>query len=271
MTNPISKIKSYQYLLLIPVGVVFVLLSYFNIVSPFRSFFAYVFEPVSSSGYNIGNSISGWGSALLDASSYIEEHEMLRDELIQLKASTFSPIDQEEYSALKSSSSLLNSDSKSLMAKVLGESEDGVVYINVGSIDGVSEGDIVYVGGVFVGVCSEVDLNGSAVRLPTNRASSYEVVVLSQEYTVESPLDSYIKSKGVVAGTLEGIKIENIGINAEVSDGDLVVLRDERIGELLTLGRLVSLSKNLASTSKSGFVSPIFDYSNLITVFVRIK
>lgn len=219
----------------------------------------------------MGNSISSWGSVLFDASSYIQENEKLRDELIQIKGSTFSPIDQEEYVALKSGEKFVQINTKLLTAKVLNTSELGQIYINVGSKDGVVEGDIVSVGDVFLGICSQVDLNGSLVRLPTNRASSFEVIILSKEYSLDTPLDSYIKSNGVVSGTLEGIKVENIGINADVSDGDLIVVRDERVGQLLKLGTLVGLSKNPASTSKSGFVSPIFDYSNLITVFVNIQ
>ena len=72
-------------------------------------------------------------------------------------------------------------------------------------------------------------------------------------------------------GDLEGIRIENMGINSNVSDGDTVLIRDERVGSILILGTLIGVSQNPASTHKNGFVSPVFDYSNILTVFIRIN
>jgi len=60
-----------------------------------------------------------------------------------------------------------------------------------------------------------------------------------------------------------------MGINSNVEEGDLVLIRDDRVGDVLVLGILVNVSDNPASTYKSGEVIGIFDYYSILTVFVR--
>jgi hypothetical protein len=52
---------------------------------------------------------------------------------------------------------------------------------------------------------------------------------------------------------------------------DLVVVNDERVGQYLVLGSLVSLSQNPATTSRFGYVSPLADYDGLMSVFVIVN
>ncbi len=273
MYKPALKIKSFQSVILLVLGLVFVLLGRFTLISFVREPFSYIFSPIAINASSVGKSISNWSYALFDASSYIDEFETLKGEFFTLKSKEFTAMDYEEYLSLKENSSVKIPDAQYLLSKSLSFSDRGEITLDVGKNDGVKEGQVVLIGNVFVGVISSVDESGSLVRLPTNRSSSYEVVVLPSSFSENEtlPLDGYVKSSGVISGVLEGIKIENIGINSEVSDGDLVVIRDERIGQLLVVGHVVGLSNNPAATSKSGFVSPIFDYSNLLTVFVRTK
>lgn len=271
MFKSLLKKKVSQPLIILFLGILFVILSRFNIFTGIRSAISYVFEPIAVSASNLQSSVSSWGSLLFDANSYIEENRKLREEILNIRAKDGNLLDLEEYEALKLHESVFFSDSKYVLAKVLGTSQKGDIYLNVGTKDEIKEGDTVSLGKVFLGTISAVDRGGSIVKLPVNRESSFEVAVLDSSVEEVSSLDGYIKSIGVITGDLDSIKIENIGINSDVVDGDLVVLRDERIGEILIVGRVVGLSKNPASTSKSGFVSPIFDYSNLISVFVKIK
>ena len=60
-----------------------------------------------------------------------------------------------------------------------------------------------------------------------------------------------------------------MGINSNVEEGDLVLIRDDRVEDVLVLGTLVNVSSNPASTYKSGEVIGIFDYYNILTVFIR--
>jgi len=89
------------------------------------------------------------------------------------------------------------------------------------------------------------------------------------DWNKEEKIDALIKSTGVVTGDLDKIIIENMGINSNVEEGDLVLIRDDRVGDVLVLGILVNVSSNPASTYKSGEVIGIFDYYSILTVFVR--
>ena len=120
---------------------------------------------------------------------------------------------------------------------------------------------------------SDVSLYSSRVRLPLNPSSSFEVIVLPNtvDLNKENRIDSMVKSTGVVIGKSDNILIENMGINSEVKDGDFVLIRDSRVGDILVLGTLLGVSNNPASTNKSGFVSPIFDYGNILNVYILKK
>lgn len=273
MFKNLLRIKLFQPFILIILGILLLLLSRVEMSNTLRVPFSYLFQPVSLTADNLSTSVTNWSSALFDASAYIQENEKLREEILEIKSKELSILDHEEYLSLKTNEALMVAGGEYVLSKVLNFSQKGDIYLNMGIKEGIKVGDTALLGNVFVGVVSSVDSNGALVRLPTNRASSYEVVILPSTVNEQESIkiDGYIKSSAVVTGVLEGIKIENIGINSEVLDGDTVVLRDERIGQLLIIGRVVGLSNNPASTSKSGFVSPIFDYSNLLTVFVKIK
>jgi len=270
MNKTISKIKSLQPILLLLLGLLLLLIGRLPFSSYIRTPVAYIFEPVSFVARDISYSVSNWGKALFDASTYIDEYRALKEEVAELRASKEIFIDYEQYNTLKKNSSIIIPEYKYVVSKVLGMSEKGDLYLNTGVKDGLKVGDVVSIGNIFVGVISSLDRSGSLVRLPVNRMSTYEVVIVPANFEDIENLDGYIKSRAVITGSLDGIRIENIGANSEVSDGDIVVLRDERIGDLLIVGRVVALSKNPAATSRSGFVSPSLDYANLLSVFVRI-
>jgi len=78
-------------------------------------------------------------------------------------------------------------------------------------------------------------------------------------------------SRGVMNGSVEGIKVETITMNSDVSDGDIVFVTDSSVGEMLVLGYVVGLSSNPASISRTCFVSTIVDYDTLSKVFVIIN
>lgn len=236
--------------------------------------FSIVFNPVYVWGSSIGDSVDEWKKALLNASSYIKEFKDMEEENAKLKIDNAQRlIEYEEYISLKENSSIVIPERKYLESNILSYTKEGTLVINRGKKDGIKEGDIVVLGKVFIGTVSDINPNTSLIRLPFNNASSYEVVVIPSniDLNVNNRVDSLIKSSGVVIGSIDNIKIENMGINSSVADGDTVLIRDERIGEVLILGTLIGVSKNPASTYKTGFVSPIFDYSNILTVFINIE
>ena len=157
------------------------------------------------------------------------------------------------------------------MAKVLNGEEYDFLRINKGESSGVVVGDVVTLGNMFVGIVTGVDRESSLVRLATNRSSNLEVIVVKkgvEEGKVRE--DISVLARGVVNGSADGIRIENIAMDADISNGDVVVVNDSKVGEYLILGYLVGLSENPAATSRTGYVSSIVDYNRLVTVFVRV-
>ena len=270
MFKEISKRKIVQPFLFLLLGFFFLFLSKFSLLDTVRFAFSYIFEPFSSVAHEWQGSVTNWGSLLLDASSYIEENRELKEEILEIRSSQSNILNVEEYEILKKQKGIIRGEDRYVLAKVLGHSDHGEIFLNVGIDDGVKEGDIVSLGNVFLGIVSTADKEGALVKLPISRDSSFEVAILPATVEKTVALDGYIKSKGVITGNLDGIRVENIGINSEVVDGDIVILRDERVGEILVVGRVIGLSKNPASTSKTGFVSPIYDFVNLISVFVKV-
>jgi cell shape-determining protein MreC len=273
MKTPVVK-RNYSYILYIPFCIVFVLLGRTSFKEVLDSGYSYIFNTLNIFTSSVANDISSWGEALAGAGSYIKEYETMQAEIARLKIESAERLlDYEEYKSLKEQSQYIQKDSKYLESKVLNFDIAGDILINVGRKEGVSEGDVVVLGKAFLGRVFTVGESTSLVKLPLSKASSYEIVVVapSIDLNQEGSIDSFIKSSGVVKGEVDNILIENLSINADLQDGDLVLVRDERVGDILILGTLIGISKNPASTYKEGFVSPIVDYSNILTVFVKVK
>lgn len=269
-----NSIKNYIRFIFFLFCVVVILIGQSFLGESIKYPFSYVFNPIYVFSTNIGTKASNWKNALINAASYIEEYAQIKEENTNLKAeNTQRLIDYEEYISLKENSSIVTLEKKYLESKVLTCSKNGELLINSGKKDGVQNGDVVLIGKIFIGTVIDVGTNSSLVKLPLNNSSSFEVVVIPSNIDLneQNRVDSLIKSTGVVIGNVDNIQIENMGINSLVSDGDTILIRDERVGDILVLGTLVGVSKNPASTYKSGYVSPILDYCNILTVFVNIK
>jgi rod shape-determining protein MreC len=239
-----------------------------------KSPFSYVFSPIYVFASQKGQIVLNWTNALMNASSYIQEYNDMKEEIVSLKVENSEKlIDYEDYKTLKEHISLLEVGCRYVQTNILDLTDNKEIIINKGSDSGIQKGDIVVLGKVFVGIVTDVNPKSSLVRLPLNNASTYEVVVIPStiDLNQQPTLDTFVKSNGVVLGNVNDIKIENLGINSNVVDGDLVFLKDERVGDLLVLGSLIGVSTNPASTQKSGIVVPIFDYSNILTVYVKVE
>lgn len=237
--------------------------------------FSYIFEPIYFKANESSDRVKEWGTALYDASSFISEYKSVKEELLETKSQSqgFNLL-REENEKLRKQIKISNGKHIYSLGKVLNISDDGILYLNIGSKDGVEVGNIVIVGNVFLGMVSEVDLNGCSVRSVYNKGSSYEVIIISDNIDIDESLNissRMILSSAVMTGLGNGIKIENIGMNSKVKDGDLVLIRDERVNDILVVGNVYSLSSNPASTYKDGIVQPILSLNDLVTVFVRVN
>lgn len=269
-----SSIKKYSYLFYLVLSIAVILLGRTSFNETIKYPFSYAFNPIYVFASESGQSVVNWTQALVDASSYIKEYNQMKEEIVNLRIENSEKLlDYEEYKTLKEHISLIGTQSKYVQSKVLNLNDGNEIIINKGSESGISKGDIVVLGRVFVGIVTDVNPKTSLVRLPLNDSSTFEVVIIPSTINLndQPSIDSFVKSKGVVLGRGDDIRVENLGINSNVSDGDTILIKDERVEEILILGNLVGVSTNPASTQKNGFVAPIFDYSNILTVYVKVE
>lgn len=264
-----------EYLVL-PIGLVFsillILLDTLGFLSFLRTGISFVFEPISYNGKVVGSEVKNYFENFVKLSEFRDEYNRLKIDIYEKDVNNaYYSLLREENESLRKQISLGDLSRKYVTAKTMKSDSPDYLNLNVGDAEDVIVNDIVSWGNMYVGTVIKSDLNGSLVQLASGKGSNLEVIVT--EVGVKDAAIStmpVVLSKGVVSGTADGIKIENISMSANVKDGDIVVINDSKVGEYLVLGYLVGLSDNPATTSRSGYVSPMVDYDSLITVFVRI-
>ncbi len=269
-----TKKISTEYIVLlmgIILGIGFFLLDSLGAVNFIRTGFSFAMDPVAYQGNVTGGSVREYLETFVRLNEFREEFNELSLKVYEQEVeSSFYAILKEENESLKKQISLAEFDQNYTMAKVFGGLENDFIRINKGERENIVVGDVVLLGNLYVGIVIRVDSEGSLVRLPTNKASNLEVVIVRGEIeNLRMGEDIGILTKGVVKGSADGIRVENMSMSASLQNGDVVVVNDPRVGQYLVLGYLVGLSENPAATSRSGYVSPILDYDRLITVFVR--
>jgi rod shape-determining protein MreC len=252
-------------------GVAFLLLDSLGAVSFLRMGISFAMDPVAYQGSSAGGVVREYLETFIKLNEFRDEYNELTIQVYEQEVeSSFYALLKEENESLKKQIALGDLEQKYVMAKILGGIEEDFLRINKGRKDGVAVGDVVSLGHMYVGLIVRVDLQGALVRLATNKASNLEVVVVSGDLDLLRKIkDVKVLTKGIVKGSSDGIKVENMSMNASLQNGDIVVVNDPRVGQYLILGYLVGLSENPAATSRSGYVSPILDYDKLITVFVK--
>ena len=269
--------KSFGESLFLPVGIVIIvlliLLDSFNALSHLRYGISYLFEPISADASNTGGGIKKSLGSIINISEFREEYNNLKIQIYEKDVNNaYYQTLLEENNALRSQINLSSVEDKQILAKILGRDGFNKLRINVGSKNGVKEGDIVLLGNMYVGIVSKVDAYGSSVILASGKNSSLEVIISSIGVEQGKIVDSVpILSRAVASGAGEYISLENISMNSSVKDGDIVVVNDSKVGKYLVLGKVVGLSSNPAATSKSAKVLPLMEYSDLMTVFVSVK
>ena len=271
-----SKKISIEYLALLG-GIIFsiglLILDSLGAVSFLRNGISFIIDPVSYHGSYVGSGARGYFETFGRLNEFRREYSELSMKVYEQEIdSAFYSTLKEENEALKKQIALGNIEQKYVLAKVLSPQENNLLRINKGRDEGIAVGDVVVLGNMYIGLVVEVDEKGSLVRLPSNRGSSLEAIVIEGSIENARNLDDIaILTKGVVEGAPDGIKIENMSMNVSLKNGDTIIINDTRIGQYLVLGSLVGLSQNPAATSRTGYVSPVFDYDRLMTVFVIIE
>lgn len=255
-------------------GIVFLFLDKWNNLGFIRSGISYSIGPVSLAGEEMGSKISSYFDNFVNIGDIVKENEELKVQLIEEKIKNASSLELlAENELFKTQLTLKNKEKEYVMGNVLTSDSKDYIRIDEGAKSGITVGDVAVVGNFFVGIVEYVDEFGSRIKLPTSANSYLSVNIL--KYDENSGLDGYLKNKvvsrGVMNGSAEGIKVENITMNSDVSEGDIIFVNDSSVGDMLVVGYVVGLSNNPASISRTCFVSTIVDYDNLSKIFVRIN
>lgn len=233
-----------------------------------KSSISYVLGPVYTTSSNLAIGVREFFTTVINISDFREEYNRMKIEIAEYEISNMSyQILQDENSDLKTQLNLANKNYQYLHSKVLDHIETDYMIINKGSKDGVKEGNIAVLGDAFLGITIEVGQYTSKIRLPISKSNFLEAYIISSNEEIEQR----ILSKAVVSGSSDGIRIENIGMNSGVRNGDIVIVNDSKVGENLVLGTVVGLSEDPATTTRTGYVSPAVDYYDLINVFIRTE
>ena len=268
------KFSSDYLILLITfvLSILFLLLDTIGSLAFLRRGISFVADPIDYNANSLGTEVKDFLGIFVDLKNFKDEYNQMSIDIYEKDVeNSFYTILREENDALKKQITLGDQKQEYVMAKVLGDEKSEFLRINKGEKDGIVAGDVVLLGNMYVGNVVVVDSKGSLVRTPFNRATSLEVVVVSgsiERVRTKESVD--ILSKGVIKGSSGGIIIENMSMSSNLTNDDIVVVNDSRVGEYLVLGRLQDISENPAATSRSGYVEPIIDYEKLITVFVRV-
>ena len=235
---------------------------------------SYSMEPIFMTGEGLGKGIASYFKNFVSLRDIVEENERLKIQIVENEIGDASYLEVlAENELLRKQLSLTNKDREYVIGNILKNDSIDYLRIDEGTKSGIQVGDIAVVGNFFVGIVEYTDELGSRIKLPTSNNSYLGVSIL--KYDEDRALDGYLKNKvisrGVMNGSAEGIKVENITMNSDINDGDIIFVNDSSVGDMLVLGYVVGLSSNPASISRTCFVSTIVDYDTLSKVFVRIN
>jgi len=261
-------------IIVILLGVILISLEKGNTITFLRYPISYSMEPIFLSGESIGDNVSSYFKNFVNLEDIIQENEKLKLQIAQKEIEEASTLEiMTENELLRKQLTLKNTEKEYVIGNIMKSDSIDSLRIDEGTKSGIKVGDVAVVGNFFVGIVEYADELGSRIKLPTSNNSYLGVSIL--KYNLNNSLDGYLKSKvmsrGVMNGSVEGIKVENITMNSDVSDGDIVFVTDSSVGEMLVLGYVVGLSSNPASISRTCFVSTIVDYDTLSKVFVIIN
>lgn len=244
-----------------------------GIFSFIRAGISYIAQPIYYNANIVSKEVSSYTHAVVELGEFRQKYDELSLKLAEKEIeNSYYAMLLEENEALKKQIDLVNSNDSYVMSKVLNDNSIDSLRIDKGNSSGINIGDTVSIGNVYVGTVLESDERSSLVRLANSKGSSLEVVIIDGDWqSVTKDKQIGILSKAVATGSSDGIKIENISNSANIQNGSLVVVNDSKIGESLVLGYLVDISSNPAEVSRTAFVSPVLDYDDLITIFVKTK
>jgi rod shape-determining protein MreC len=261
-----SNFTSY-FLVFFILSLLFVGISKTGFLSPLNSLLKDIFSPVQVLTYGAFNKITGFGQnseiqslkaenlsltqKLVDQNRLVGDNKALRDQF-----QTASP----------KSPALIPADVVGAPGFIPGLSLPEILILNRGANDGVKTGDAVVYQNNLVGEITQVSVNLSSVTLLTNSASLFTAKTLNTQ------------AQGVVKGQGGGVVVlDNVVLSESLKKDDVVLTNGDINAQNsgfppdLTVGKIISVSKNPSDLFQKADIQPLIDLSNLEKVFVVVN
>jgi len=262
------------FLLLFSVSFFFLFLNFFGIQKTIFESISFLAKPVDSAAFESSKSVKNFFGVFGEVRTLRSEYYELKEEYLKLKAeSNLMLLLKEENLALREQLGVDLEESDLVLAEVLFQDwalRSESLVINRGERHGLSQGDIVLLGDMYIGLLSEVYEDTSKVRLPTSRASSLKVMIVEKDQDFEDEsfeVTSFLS--GIAVGKSNVLSVENIEMRGNLREGDIVLLNDTKVGTHLYLGNVLTVDEDPTATLRSCTVKLPVDYENLKRVFVR--
>jgi rod shape-determining protein MreC len=236
-------------------------------LNPVDAILKNIFSPVQALTYGVFTKITGFGQdtevkslkiqnflltqKLVDQNKLIGDNKALRDQF-----QTENP----------KSTNLMPADVVGAPGFIPGFSLPEILILNRGTSDGIKVGNAVVYQNNLIGKITNADGNLSSVTLVTNSSSQFIAETLGT------------KAQGIIKGQGGGELIfDNVVLSDNLRKDDLVLTRGDvnpqnsGFPPNLTVGKIVSVSKNSSDLFQKAEVKTLVDFSNLEKVFVVIN
>jgi len=267
--------KIYLYIVVgIFASIILFIIDQSSLVLKFRSLISAVYTPMSFVGQKYGRIVTEYFNFINNVEGFKNDYEKTKLENIELKSvKNAYTILKKEYESLEKQIKLSLKDRKYIKTEIVERYADGFCSINVGSEDGVSVGDPVVWGNIFVGRVSKVDSKTAVLRLASSSSSYVKVFIIPPDDLVEKNVEkiSSLSKKGVssvASGKDGGILLSDILADSGVKVGDVVITSDNRIDGSYILGRIISIDRDPAAALLNAEVEIAYEVDVLNFVYV---
>ena len=269
-----TLIKGYEKPKSVPVLIVVVVIFFASVFlnifpSTKQILFSFV-SPFVLSSSDLHGFVVGAYSNLITLDSTYQEVLRLRSEVLSLQGELDSVQQLEERIDLLEKQLAVKhkfEDRDIVLAQVVLPADRTIynrIFVNVGSMQGVSEGDVVVVGDVFIGLISNVGPTLSEVILPTSRQSVLRVSIQPSEKKAKS-------GDATAIGDNDAILLDNVVMQAKLQQGQAVFVNDSKVGYILLMGKVGEVDENPSAPSQKGVIEPAVSYRQLKYVSVLVK
>lgn len=247
-------------ILLIMIGV---LITPFNMIAPVKDKTVIIFAPITSTFLRVGRGIRTFKDTIIAIGDIRKENEYLKKKNLSLETQNIKLAELEYENELLRKGLKFNKSSKfqlvaaQIIAKGISGYSDTII-INKGKTDGIKEKAVVLSDGFLIGRVKQVREQSADIMLITSNNSKIPAYLQNSRAT------------GLVAGGLQGLRMENISLEIDIKEEERVLTSD--LGGLLPQGIPIGFVKAIESsesdmTQLAGLISPI-NFNKLELVFI---